>query len=386
MYDDKFRDDFRADVSKRIANVGGWGIDLGTAAGDTGGQTTAEPTTAASLNGSLATNSTTATSTDKATATTTTAQPRLVQELELAGADTPVRVVDDALPMEWCEKFIKTHTAAGFTPQHVLDKTVGSPQQMLIRKLFTDLQASKQKNAAIAAAAARDGAGGTKDYDVGKNTSEVLEVVSPELAAAMWRRVEAFIPPVIHTPQDSLIAAKGDPWTAAAIVPVFRFMRYTPGQAFKPHTDPSRLRDVHPVTGTKGRFKSLVTLAFYLNDSEEFVGGGLHFVRLVPNPNRLEGTTDTNNTSVENTNSSSRDTNANGEAQKAKMEEKASTPALVTKPVATLMPKRGRCVVFEHRRLHESETIVEGTKYMVQCDVLYEWSKKGREEEEEEEE
>ena len=39
--------------------------------------------------------------------------------------------------------------------------------------------------------------------------------------------------------------------------------------------------------------------------------------------------------------------------------------------LASGAPKRGRCVVFEHKLLHEAGELASGVKYMQQCDVLY---------------
>uniref|UniRef100_A0A7S0ZXH1 Prolyl 4-hydroxylase alpha subunit Fe(2+) 2OG dioxygenase domain-containing protein n=1 Tax=Noctiluca scintillans TaxID=2966 RepID=A0A7S0ZXH1_NOCSC len=104
---------------------------------------------------------------------------------------------------------------------------------------------------------------------------------------------------------------------------------------FKGKEDPSRLAGSDPRSGAPGRFRSLVTLALYLNDAEEFGGGGLHFVHLVPNPEQ-------------------------------------TGKAMISEPTATVRPQRSRCVIFEHRLQHESEAIAAGVKHMVQCDVLYE--------------
>jgi predicted 2-oxoglutarate/Fe(II)-dependent dioxygenase YbiX len=177
-------------------------------------------------------------------------------------------------------------------------------------------------------------AGRDAAYQGGKNTSEVVEVVSNEFAAALWQRVEAFVPATILSRGD-YYSDRGATWRATCVIPTFRFMRYGPGQAFKPHQDPSRLAGSDPRSGASGRFRSLVTLALYLNDAEEFEGGGLHFVHLVPNP-------------------------------------EPTGKAMISAPTATVMPKRSRCVIFEHRLQHESEAITAGVKHMVQCDVLYE--------------
>jgi hypothetical protein len=326
--EEQYRTTFRAEVSERIARAGGWGIDFSNV----------------------------------------TTAPTMTHQLLLPGGEAPIKVVDGALPASWCDRFIAVHTEAGFTPQHVLDVTVGSPLAIATSMIVGgariasatnpnsrnfqprgpapansgDLQSRAPSSTDDDQAAAEheeheehdehdehEGVG----YSSRKNTAEVVEVVSPRFAAALWQRMAPFVPAVIHSRGD-MVSEEGTAWRAVGIIPTFRFMRYTPGQAFKPHHDPARLAGVDPVSGASGRFKSLVTLALYLNDAEEFGGGGLHFVKLVPNP--------------------------------------ASTgKALIGEPIATVTPKRGRCAVFEHSRLHESEAIASGTKHMVQCDVLY---------------
>eukprot|EP00932_Pfiesteria_piscicida_P018799 SRR837773.5646.p2 GENE.SRR837773.5646~~SRR837773.5646.p2 ORF type:complete len:212 (+),score=63.93 SRR837773.5646:89-637(+) len=164
---------------------------------------------------------------------------------------------------------------------------------------------------------------------VGKNTAEVLEVSSPELAAALWRRLGRFVEAMLEVPQEGRYEAVG-------VVPTFRFMRYAGGQAFKAHVDPSRYFVADPRTGEKGTFKSFVTFALYLNDAEDFEGGALNFLELVPNPSAGAG-----------------------------------GPPLVYQSVGAVAPRRGRVAVFEHRAVHEAGAVPRGMKHMMQCDVLY---------------
>lgn len=295
-----YRGQFLADVAERIARAGGWAIHF---------DASTEPS------------------------------PVISEELCVSEFAVPVRVVDGALPPSWCDRFVDVHTAAGFTPQHILDATVGSPETLATRKLIEEARSARasstnsqnfdaEPRSALELEAGRDAA-----YQGGKNTSEVVEVVSNEFAEALWQRVEAFVPATILSTGD-FYSDKGATWRAVGVIPTFRFMRYSPGQAFKPHKDPSRLAGSDPRSGVPGRFRSLVTLVLYLNDAEEFGGGGLHFVHFVPNPEQ-------------------------------------TGKAMISEPTATVMPKRSRCVIFEHRLQHESEAIAAGVKHMVQCDVLY---------------
>ena len=120
-------------------------------------------------------------------------------------------------------------------------------------------------------------------------------------------------------------------YCAVGIVPDFRFMQYQAGQAFKPHYDPSRLLLQNPGTGEDGHFRSMFTLACYLNDKSEFQGGEPSFIKLHVWPKRFER-------------------------------------------VSAVSASVGRCVVFDHKELHEGGELRAGTKHVMQCDVLYEWT------------
>eukprot|EP00971_Amphidinium_carterae_P299289 5946420-Amphidinium_carterae.1 len=75
----------------------------------------------------------------------------------------------------------------------------------------------------------------------------------------------------------------------------------------------------------------MFTIAVYLNDPAEFVGGGLNFVKM----------------------------------------EVDSVGGKRYSSQATVSPAVGRCALFCHRELHEGGGVESGTKYMCQCDVLY---------------
>lgn len=302
-YEEGFRKDLRKNFAERLKSVGGWKINLAQS-------TVAEETP--SQDGG----------------------PALSAQYEISGGAAPVSVIDSAVPAEWCKHFVTQHTAAGFIPQHTIDATVGSPQAMIIRKLINETKHATVTNPNSRNFRDTQNIDDTELYGQGKNTSEVFEVVSADLGVALWNRLKHLIPAQLP-PISHFMVQDTARWRAVGIVPTFRFMRYNPGQQFKPHHDPSRLADTHPITGKAGHFKSLVTIALYLNDAEEFEGGGLHFVELVRNP-------------------------------------KPTGKALISSPIKTITPKQGRCVIFEHRRLHEAEVVSGGTKHMVQCDVLYE--------------
>ena len=128
---------------------------------------------------------------------------------------------------------------------------------------------------------------------------------------------------------------------AQGIIPVFRFMRYTAGQGFRPHHDPIRLLRRHPRTKEKGTFCSLVTIALYLNSADEMDGGALRFLRRVVGKTKgMQGST--------------------------------------FESIATVEPAVGRAVIFPHKQLHEGGELAGGEKHMCQCDVLYRRVQDGR--------
>jgi len=114
------------------------------------------------------------------------------------------------------------------------------------------------------------------------------------------------------------------------LIPIFRFLRYEPGQQFKAHQDPTR--NYVSWNNKEGIFQSRVTFALYLNDSSEFQGGNLNFLELdFSSPTKFKVT-------------------------------------------SSVVPQPGRGVLFAHSQLHEGGKTIEGTgtKYMMQCDWLYE--------------
>ena len=114
---------------------------------------------------------------------------------------------------------------------------------------------------------------------------------------------------------------------AQGIIPVFRFMRYTAGQGFRPHHDPIRLLCRHPRTKEKGTFLSLVTIALYLNSADEMDGGALRFLR------RTKGST--------------------------------------FESIAMVEPAVGRAVIFSAQAAARGRRAKGGEKHMCQCDVPY---------------
>lgn len=247
----------------------------------------------------------------------------LVFEIPLEEVGGAAAVVDNVLDPSWCQHFIEKHLEAGFTPQSEVDK---------LRK-EAQLKAVGHKGVA---AALRDSYRLRRELGIqysfvesGLNTSEALTVESPQLADLLWQRCSPFIPPELQ--EQGAMALVPGMYHAEGIIPVFRFMRYTAGQGFRPHHDPTRLMRRHPRTNEEGTFCSLVTIALYLNSADEMDGGGLSFLQQV-----------------------------DGGGKKKRFES-----------IATVEPAVGRAVIFPHKQLHEGGELAAGAKYMCQCDVLY---------------
>jgi hypothetical protein len=246
--------------------------------------------------------------------------PALVLEIPLEEVGGTAAVIDNVLDPSWCRFFIEKHLEVGLTPQAEVDK---------LRK-EAQLKAVGREGVA---AALRDSYRLRKELGIqysfieaGQNTSEALTVESPRLADLLWQRCSPFIPSELH--EKGKMALVPGIYHAQEILPVFRFMRYTAGQGFRPHHDPIRLLRRHPRTKEKGTFCSLVTIALYLNSADEMEGGALSFLRQVDGKSKFVS-------------------------------------------IAKVEPAVGRAAIFPHKQLHEGGELAGGAKHMCQCDVLY---------------
>ena len=131
---------------------------------------------------------------------------------------------------------------------------------------------------------------------------------SHELAAQIFAQVQSHLPAVI-----------GD-WTLEGLNERFRFYLYEHGQTFKIHYDAPYQRDKW--------HQSLLTLLIYLNDGYE--GGETIFYQ-----------------------------------------QRGIDKIFVETPVATITPKQGQILLFEHRQLHEGAPVISGQKYVLRTDVMY---------------
>ncbi|HKY73181.1 MAG TPA: 2OG-Fe(II) oxygenase [Nitrospira sp.] len=141
--------------------------------------------------------------------------------------------------------------------------------------------------------------------DVRNNERVLLDDVT--LAADLFRRAEAFLPPEIDGHR---LMGFNERW---------RFYRYQPGQTFKPHRDGSYMR-------VKPWEESELTFMIYLNGG--MTGGETRFF------------TD--------------------------MEQ-----AFRGRPYLSVEPKEGMALVFVHAIWHEGAVVKCGQKYVLRTDVMY---------------
>ncbi|KAI8654845.1 P4Hc domain-containing protein [Fusarium keratoplasticum] len=121
---------------------------------------------------------------------------------------------------------------------------------------------------------------------------------------------------------------RGGKWKFSRFNERMRYLKYTPGQYFKPHCD-------GPYYYTEGEgieYETFYTVHLYLNDSKEhnpesdLEGGATSFLEM-RGDNRLD-----------------------------------------------VNPKQGSVLIFQHKGLyHEGATVLKGTKYTMRTDILYKW-------------
>merc|ERR1712183_1051020 len=141
--------------------------------------------------------------------------------------------------------------------------------------------------------------GGGRNFD--RNNQRCI-IDSQEYADLIWERIKS------HLPQT---------WNSHPVVGLnerLRFLKYSPGEYFKPHFDASYERP-------DGKEISFITIQLYLN--EGFKGGNTTFM-------------------------------SDG----------------LGKDVG-VVPKIGRILVFQHDILHEGSVLVRGTKFTMRTDVMY---------------
>ena len=143
---------------------------------------------------------------------------------------------------------------------------------------------------------------GQQDLRTDVRNSKRCIIDSVEKAEWIWGRIKDYVP---------------DNWKNKPVLGLnerLRFLKYYPGQYFKPHFDGSYRR-------TDGGEQSFVTIQLYLN--EGFDGGNTTFMSMSGGDN------------------------------------------------VGVVPKIGRVLVFQHDILHEGSVLEKGTKYTMRTDVMY---------------
>ena len=145
--------------------------------------------------------------------------------------------------------------------------------------------------------------------DVRKSGRCILD--SPGFAKVLWQRIGHMMPHM----------GRGKGWPIE-LNERFRFLRYVPGDYFRPHRDGSYPRPGnHPNYGDK----SCLTVMIYLDEPTK--GGQTNFIN----------------------------------------EHKLSTDE---SRVTSVVPRVGMGLVFEHQLYHEGAELLEGTKHAIRTDVM----------------
>lgn len=159
------------------------------------------------------------------------------------------------------------------------------------------------------------------------------------LAQALLDRIRPHIPADIITLKDKPhITGKGpvkrqETWQISRLNERLRFLKYKPGNYFRPHVDGSYITP-------DGDEMSFLTIHLYLNGGE-----------VVGNSESFQSETDTQLPLA-------------GGATRFFSDD-------MTKFV-DVNPKTGSCLVFQHRDMvHSGEDVITGTKYTVRTDVMY---------------
>jgi hypothetical protein len=142
----------------------------------------------------------------------------------------------------------------------------------------------------------------------------------PLLAAKIFLKVRPFVPPEWLGYKVSMLNER------------LRFLRYGPGEYFKPHNDGIFVRDDKSQA-------SFVTIHLYLTDVPEGHGGETTF------------------TSEKMTYGRHKFRSRSGEEEHVER--------------LSVRPVTGRVLIFEHHLPHEGSTLLHGVKYTVRTDVMY---------------
>lgn len=190
------------------------------------------------------------------------------------------------------------------------------PDGSLFCKVIPGFLSPEECDRLIAESEARGYAGADSDYPPSYRNNDRQVLDSPDLASRMFARLQDLVPasmPLAETEPSAL------PWTLDSINERFRLCRYRPGQVFHMHQD-----------GVHHRSRSLqscLTFLVYLSDGASCEGGDTQFYE--------------------------------------------AAHAGDGEPIATVTPRAGSLIVFDHRLWHAGARVTAGTKYILRSDVVY---------------
>ncbi|KAI1803047.1 oxidoreductase domain-containing protein [Daldinia bambusicola] len=166
---------------------------------------------------------------------------------------------------------------------------------------------------------------GSHMLDLKSRFCDRIFYTSQTLADRLLERILPHIPPEIVTLKDApditgqFPIIRNETWRISRLRDELRFLKYGPGQYFKPHADGQFV--------DKDGAKSYLTLHLYLNGSEDVEGGATRFAVDFEDP------------------------------QEGKLD---------------ISPDAGSLVIFQQRDMyHEGATVTRGTKYTMRTDVMY---------------
>eukprot|EP00039_Didymoeca_costata_P020074 m.339972 g.339972 ORF g.339972 m.339972 type:complete len:360 (-) comp19064_c0_seq1:187-1266(-) len=203
-----------------------------------------------------------------------------------------------------------------------------------------------------------------------KNTSTLTLVEDNALAQLLWKRIQGVIE--CECPSTAILFKEGPMssddvvCTPVGVCPLMRVLRYEAGQQFLAHTDGvdyyhNNICDASVEGGKPGHYRSFLTLAVYLNDSDfeseqgEFSGGALHFVKPPTLVRRML---------------------TDAEKQEQLTKGNVSSMMKVHAPYdekVVVHPKAGRGALFHQVEHHEAFPLTSGIKYMIQTSIMFEF-------------
>lgn len=189
------------------------------------------------------------------------------------------------------------------------------PQGSLFCKVIPGFLTPDECRTLIAESEVRGFSRADSDYPPSYRNNDRQVLDSADMASRMSARLQGLVPATLPLgPVESV-----SPWTLDAVNERFRLCRYRPGHVFHLHQDGVHHRSPH--------LQSALTFLVYLSDGADFEGGATQFY----------------------------DADHAGDAE----------------PLATVTPRAGSLIVFDHRLWHAGARVTAGVKYILRSDVLY---------------